>query len=211
VLDLAILGTGGFAREVADILEAEGRELRGWIVDAKYGSPGQIVNGKPILGGMDYLKKFSKQIAAVLGVGSPVLRKTWVEELIPFGVEIVGAIHPSVKISRWSKIGKGVVMAAGCLITPNAEVQDFCQLNMHCIVAHDTVMKKYATLGMGVHLPGNVVVEEGAYLGSGVSIVPPRNIGRWSTVGAGTVLIQDVPEFATVVGNPGRVVKVGRP
>ena len=47
-------------------------------------------------------------------------------------------------------------------------------------------------------------VREGASLGARSVCVAPVTIGRWAMVGAGAVVIADVPDFALVVGVPAR-------
>ena len=56
-------------------------------------------------------------------------------------------------------------------------------------------------------LSGNVVVGTGTHIGSGAVSIQGIRIGKWCTIGAGTVVIRDVPDFSTVVGNPGRIIK----
>jgi acetyltransferase EpsM len=38
-------------------------------------------------------------------------------------------------------------------------------------------------------------------------VLPEINIGKWTTIGAGAVVIKDVPDGAVIVGNPGRIIK----
>jgi acetyltransferase EpsM len=58
-----------------------------------------------------------------------------------------------------------------------------------------------------VALAGNVVVGEGAHIGIGAAVIQNVKIGKWATIGGGAVIIRDVPDYAVVVGNPGRVIK----
>lgn len=52
-----------------------------------------------------------------------------------------------------------------------------------------------------------VVIEEDCWIGGRVVILPGVTIGRGSTVGAGSVVVKDVPERSVAVGNPARVVR----
>ena len=51
---------------------------------------------------------------------------------------------------------------------------------------------------------------EGTHIGAGATIIPGITIGRWVTVGAGAVIIKDVPDNVTIVGNPGKIVKIAK-
>ena len=54
-------------------------------------------------------------------------------------------------------------------------------------------------------------VGEGTHIGAAAVVIQQVKIGRWSTIGAGAVVLRDVPDYATVVGNPGRVIKIKEP
>jgi acyl carrier protein len=54
-------------------------------------------------------------------------------------------------------------------------------------------------------LNARVVLGDGAYVGSNASILPEITIGAWATVGAGSAVVQDVPELASAVGVPAEV------
>ena len=54
-------------------------------------------------------------------------------------------------------------------------------------------------------------ITEGSFIGAGSVIIPGKRVGAWATVGAGAVVIQDVPDYAVVVGNPGRIIRYDKP
>lgn len=80
-------------------------------------------------------------------------------------------------------------------------------LALGACVSHHNVIEDYAFVGPNACTGGNVHIKEGAFIGIGASIIPNITIGKWSTVGAGSVVIKDVPDYATVVGNPAKVIK----
>ena len=51
------------------------------------------------------------------------------------------------------------------------------------------------------------MVGEGAHVGIGACVIQDIKIGKWATIGAGAVIIDDVPDYAVVVGNPGKIIK----
>jgi acetyltransferase-like isoleucine patch superfamily enzyme len=62
-----------------------------------------------------------------------------------------------------------------------------------------------------VSTSGGVMIEDGAFIGTNATIIPRIRIGKWATVGAGSVVVRDVPPYATVVGNPAKVINVAKP
>lgn len=209
---IVIIGAGGFAREVLDILDAcnEDGDLYntlGYIVEPDFGTAGMIVNGKPILGGLEWLEKHRKEVFAVCGIGAPEVRHRLVIEATKAGVCFCSITHPSVRLSRWNSIGTGVVISAGCLLSNHIQIGNHVQINPGCIIGHDVTIEDFVTVSPGVNISGNVKIFMGCNLGTGINVINRLTIGKWSVIGAGSTLIRDVPPNSTVVGVPGRVVK----
>jgi sugar O-acyltransferase (sialic acid O-acetyltransferase NeuD family) len=176
-------------------------------VDPQYGSPGTVVNGKPVLGDFDWLGRHSSEVLAVCSVATPESRLRVVSRARKNGVRFCNAIHPSAILTRWVTVGEGVVIAAGCVLTNQIRIGDQVQINVNCTVSHDAVLGDFVTLAPGVHLTGLVTVSTGCYVGTGANVIDRLNVGEWSIVGAGSAIVRDVPPNTTVVGVPGRVIK----
>lgn len=211
-MKVVIIGAGGFAREVLDIFDdcndAGNRyEVLGYVVESAYGSPGTIINEKPILGGMDWLESHHRDVHAICGVGAPELRLCLVSEATKRGARFCSVLHPSVRISRRNIIGTGVVIAAGSILTNRIRIGNHVQVNLDCTIGHDAVLGDFVTVAPGTHISGNVTISTGCNIGTGVNLIDRLAVGEWSVIGAGSTVIKDVPPNATVVGVPGRVVK----
>jgi sugar O-acyltransferase (sialic acid O-acetyltransferase NeuD family) len=202
---VAIIGAGGFAREVLDIFDAcneagDRYDVLGYIVEPGFGSPGVIVNGKPILGGLDWLGKRRDEVFAICAIGAPEVRRRLVVEAMSKGARFCSIIHPTVLMSRWISMGSGVVIGAGCILTNQIRIGDHVQLNLDCTVGHDTTIEDFATVSPGTHISGNVTIRSGCFIGTGVNIINRLEIGEWSVIGAGSTLIRNVPPNSTVMG-----------
>lgn len=208
---LVILGAGGFARETLDVVDAINAvsptwDMLGFIVDAQYGNVGDLVNGKPILGGFEWLQQRS-EVFVVCGVGAPDLRYRMVRQVSAIGNPSATLIHPSVIMTRWITIGNGSILTAGCILTNRIVVGDHVHLNLDCTVGHDVIMDNFVTLAPGVHISGNVHLQEGAYVGTGANVIEKKTIGSWSIIGAGSTVVKHVLANTTVVGTPATVIK----
>lgn len=213
---VAIIGAGGFARETLDVFDAlrsDGVrvEVLGFIVDPEYGSAGTVVNDLPILGGFDWVAEHARSVDFICGVGAPEVRRGLVQRAIERGATFASVTHPTVAMTRWVEVGRGSIITAACVLTNQIRIGDHVHLNLDCTVGHDVNIDDFVTVAPGVHISGKVQLGEGAYIGTGASVIEGRRIGGWSVVGAGAVVVGDVPENATVVGVPGRVIKTRPP
>jgi sugar O-acyltransferase (sialic acid O-acetyltransferase NeuD family) len=109
-------------------------------------------------------------------------------------------------------IGNGALISPFVTFTSNIRIGDHFHANLYSYVEHDCVIGEYVTLAPGVRCNGNVHIGDHAYIGAGAIIRQgkpgePVRIGKGATVGMGAVVIADVPDGATVVGNPARLLQ----
>jgi sugar O-acyltransferase (sialic acid O-acetyltransferase NeuD family) len=209
--NIIILGAGGFAPEVNDALEAGLRaagslqQVLGYVVDAQYGQPGNLVAGKPILGDFDWLASQDMiDLTVICGVGSPRLRYQFSQKVKQPWHQ---AIHPFSSVSPGASLERGVVILAGCVVGSQARLGQHVTLNRLCSIGHATVLEDFVTVSPGANIAGNVRIGTGCFIGIGSSIIENITIGKWSMVAAGSVITKDIPPYSTVAGSPGRVIK----
>ncbi len=212
--DVVIIGAGGFGREVLDVFDAVNDrkalyQVIGFIVDPQYAQAGTLVNDKPVLGGLDWFKG-RRRIKAICAIGDPRSRFDVTMRTKDVGVEFCSVIHPTAVLTRWTSIGTGCVIAAGSILTSNITIGDHVHINLDCTVGHDVIMEDFSTLAPGVHISGRVRLDKGCYVGTGANVIEGIHAGAWSTIGAGSTIIENVPPGATVVGVPGKVIKIGK-
>ena len=208
---VVIIGAGGHAREIADIIEARHdvgdlTEVIGYLVEAAYGLPGPQRDDLPILGGVDWLSGRADGVGVVCGIGAPQTRIRLVREASQHGAQFINAIHPTAVQGRGVTLGVGVVLAAGVVVTNRIAIGDHAHVNVAATISHDSELGAFATLSPGVHLSGGVLVGEGSMLGTGAAVIPRVRLGDWSVIGAGAVVTAEVAANATVVGVPARVI-----
>ena len=213
---VVIIGAGGFAREVLDIYDAINQdkptyEVLGFIVDQQFGSPGTLINCKPILGDYAWLQKHAGQVLVTCAVGAPQHRFHLIQHAKKLGCKFINLVHPSVLITRWVTLGEAVIITAGCILTNQIRIGNHVHINLDCTIGHDAILEDFSTLSPGVHISGNVTVRTGCYIGTGANIIEKLDLGEWSIIGAGSTIVRDVVPNTTVVGVPGKVIKTMSP
>lgn len=106
-------------------------------------------------------------------------------------------IHPGAKIGKNLFIDHGM----GVVIGETAEVGD------NVTIFHGVTL---GGIGGEANMKRHPTVEDNVLIGAGAKILGPITVGRGAKIGANAVVLKDVPPYTTVVGIPGKVVKVNR-
>lgn len=200
-MNIIIIGSGGHALVVADILRAMDNVIPlGYVSLDDPCEDGPL--GLPILGDDTVLPDISHD-GMVIAIGDNTQREATAKRLSD-NETFVSAIHPSAIIAPDTVIEPGCMICAGVVVNPGAVIRSNTILNTGCTVDHDCEIGPHAHIAPGVNLAGNVSVGKGAFVGIGASVIQGIVIGEGATVGAGAAVIKDVAPDTTVVGVPAR-------
>jgi sugar O-acyltransferase (sialic acid O-acetyltransferase NeuD family) len=198
---LLIAGAGGFAREVAWLVDDINRAQPAWeLVGFVDREPGAPIRGLPVVG-IDGAAHLGAD-AAITAVGDARLRRRLVDEIGSLGLPFATLVHPSVDADPSLRLGPGTVVCAGNLLTVDISVGAHVVVNLDCTIGHDAVIGDFVTLSPGCHLSGRTRIGEGSFLGTGVVTVEGRTIGHEAIIGAGAVVVKDIADGVTAVGVP---------
>jgi len=198
-----ILGASGHAKVIVDTIKLNNQKISGiWDDNLEleyflgYKLKGRIAS----LSGKD-------QESCIVAIGNNSFRK---EVALGVCLPFENIIHPSSYISPSVIMGKGVVVMANATINCFSQIGNHVIINTNSSVDHDCIIEDFVHVSPQAGIAGNVFVCEGAHIGIGASLIQGIKIGKWATVGAGTVVIRDVPDFAVVVGNPGKILRYNK-
>lgn len=140
----------------------------------------------------------------ILGIGDNKIRQKVADLIVTKKKTILNVVHPSSVISNYATVGIGNFIAANVNVNALASIGDHCILNTGCIVEHECVIENGVHIAPGAVLAGNVFVGENSFVGANSVVKQGVRIGKEVTVGAGSVVIKDIPDHETWVGNPAK-------
>lgn len=111
-------------------------------------------------------------------------------------------IGQNVNIANDVQIGNGVKIQNNVSIYKGVRLENWVFCGPSCVFTNDIIPRAKYPKGEEDYL--ETLVKEGASLGANSTIVCGHTIGRWAFVAAGSVVINDIPDYAIVVGNPAR-------
>lgn len=207
--DIVIIGAGGFGREVAWLIGDINKVNNEWnivgFVDDNKSIQGTEINGYKVVGDIDWLEK--QEVFVVNAIGDPVIKKKVMDKLDGSKNKYPVLIHPSVICSDRVSFGEGSIICAGNIITVNVEIGKHVIINLDCTIGHDANIGDYSTVLPSVNVSGFVKTEECVSVGTGSAVIQGVNIGKNTVVGAGAVVVKDLPANCTAVGSPAKPIK----
>jgi sugar O-acyltransferase (sialic acid O-acetyltransferase NeuD family) len=205
-MSVILIGAGGHARVLLDILRASGIAVVGAVDKQK--APGSKLGDVEVLGSDEVLRGHDpskiRLVNAVGSTGDNQARERIFVQMKSLGFSFETLVHPSAIVSSSALVREGAQIMAGAIVQSGARIESNVIINSGAIVEHDCVIESHAHVAPGVVLSGSVRVGKGAHLGTGATVIQGIEIGSYSLVGAGAVVVSNVPDRTQVLGIPAR-------
>lgn len=195
-----LFGASGHCKVIIDIIQKSNLDVIDSIIDDNPNK--DEINNIKIIKTPNY--DFFKDKSLIISIGNNEIRKK-ISSLISSNYPI--AVHPKSILANNVSIGEGSVIMGGAIVNSDVVVGKHAIINSGAVIEHDCFLSDFVHISPNAALAGNVFVGEGSHIGIGAVIIQGVKIGNWVTIGAGAVILNDVPDFAVIVGNPGRIIK----
>jgi len=205
---LVLVGGGGHASDILgalEAIEANGgpRIVSGIVADAEIDMSRFKDRGVRQIGTIDDLSKLDVT-HFVAAVGYPVGRKAVAIRAEAAGLKPYCVIHPSAWAPTGVAVGPGAVILARACISPGAVIGSHAMISNMAIIGHDCRVGDYVSVMPGAAVSGDTHLDEGCLIGTNAAVIEKRRVGAWATVGAGAVVVSDIPPNVTAMGAPAR-------
>ncbi len=198
-----MLGAGGHARVLQELLAEKGHTLHGYVAPAE-----SAEFEASWLGGDDTFAALNPSdfllLNGVGSVGSTKVRAKVFENYKKRGFNFLAIESNDSIVAPSAVVLEGVQVMRGAVINTAAIVEENTIINTGAIVEHDNLIGQNCHVSVGATLCGDVRVGSGSHIGAGATVIQGVKIGQNCIIGAGATVIADVPDNHTAVGVPAK-------
>ena len=205
-----IIGAGDYGKVLYDLTQVcGGYDVVGFIDDNE-AMLGREIQGLRVLGTRDILNDLYQEGVRnlIVAIGNNKVRNELLDQQREMGFATPTLIHPTAYVPPGTKIGQGVYILARATFMPYITLEDNVIVSMGALIAHHSLLRSGAFVSTGCNVGAQVKIGFRAFLGIGATIMTGvAKVGDDALVGAGAVVIEDVPERAVVAGVPAKILR----
>lgn len=208
--DIVIYGAGGFGKEIACLLNLINKQapewhLLGFLDDDDSIWETQNNYGK-VLGGIDWLNRYSEELACVVAVGNPNAVKKIVQKIVNPNITFPNLYAPSITFldKESLQIGHGNIICSNCFVSCNVKIGNFNLFNGYIPIGHDAIIGDYNVVMPSCNISGGVTLGECNFLGVQSVVLQNIKIGNNTRIGANSVIMRKTKDGFLYIGNPAK-------
>jgi sugar O-acyltransferase (sialic acid O-acetyltransferase NeuD family) len=204
---LVIVGAGGFGREMLAWARQSVQFEREWTIKGFIDDNLTALEGKAtpaqVLGTIKDYRPAADEVF-ICAIGIPRIKRACSELLAGRGAQFTRLIHRTAVLGDNVELADGVVLCPYTVVSANNRLGRGVAVNLHSSIDHDACVDDWSQVNCHCDLTGGVKVGKEVFFGSSVAIIPGIRVGDGAYLGAGAVVLRDVPPGATVFGVPAR-------
>lgn len=209
--NLVIIGAGGHAKVIMDIVEKENKYRIVGLIDS-FKKKGDFILNHRVIGTENDLEELMEKYdfdMGIIAIGNNWTRKLFHKKISSQFPEFkfASAVHPNATVGKNCSIGYGTVIMPGAIINSDSIVKNFCIINSDALLEHDCYMENYSSLAPKSALAGGVRLGECSVIGMGAVVLQTLSIGNDCIIGASALINKNVKKNSMVYGIPGKVIR----
>jgi len=196
---LALLGGGGFAKEVAEVAGLMGHTVNDYFADKAGNSPFCHC------GYLEELKQAKDHYDGVaLAIGgvsrkSQEIRHRLIGWLDDNAIRCLPIVSPRAVISKGAVIEDGTFIAHNVVVAVDARVGRFSLLNTNALVGHDTILEQNVAISPLAFIGGDAKIGRDSLIGASANILQGVTIGESVVIGIGCTVLGDISANSTIL------------
>lgn len=206
--DIYIIGAGTYGEAMFELAIVCGYNPIGFFDDNEKKKNQEIMD-IPVIGKLNFDSFDVNNKNFIVAIGNNKIRVDKMKQLTKRGAVVPTLIHPQATISKFAKISTtGCYIHANSYIWTKVFVDSYSIISPSVLIAHHTIVNEGSFISAGSNVGAGIHLNDYCFVGIGATLMTGiHTIGRNVTVGAGAVVIKDIPDNAVVVGNPARIIK----
>jgi sugar O-acyltransferase (sialic acid O-acetyltransferase NeuD family) len=209
--NLLIIGARGFGREIYNsAMESIGYN-KDFIIKGFLDDKLDVLDGyKDYPAIIDSVENYSIQIDDIFicALGEVKYKKYYSEIIIRKGGNFTTIIHKDAYLSKNTIIGKGCIILAGARVHCDVKIGNFVTLQPYAIIGHDVIIEDWSHINALADCGGFSRIGKGVTLHTTCFVLPKVIVEDNATVGAGSVVLNNVKAGTTVFGIPAKPILV---
>ena len=211
MIDLVIVGAGGFAREVynwtLDAIKAQDGEYR--IKGFLSVEPNLLDSFSLDVGilGDEFNYEIQPNDQFVIGIGTVATKARVVNTLREKKATFYSLVHPTAIVCPSARLGVGAVLCPFTVVSADVQIGDFTMMNLYSSAGHDAKIGDFCVLSPYATLNGGVVLEDRVFLGTHATVLAQKTIGVDAQVSAGGLVVRDIPANHTLLSKLGPLIE----
>lgn len=205
---IVLIGGGGHASVLADILLRQGRTIAALIAPEDISRRAIFSGITQLFNDDDILNFQTNEVALVNGIGitpRSKLRQKVNDYYLSRGYKFTSVISDDALVSDYASIGEGVQILPKAIIQAGAEIGQHSIINSAAVIEHDTRIGEYSHIAPGAIICGDVSIGNNAYIGAGANIIHSLKLADQIIVGAGTTITKNISDAQVIVSAKNRI------
>jgi UDP-N-acetylbacillosamine N-acetyltransferase len=140
-----------------------------------------------------------------------IKKARYITKVKSLGFDLINLIHPKAYVATTAQLGCNIIVNANAVIHPYTSIANGTVVHALANIGHNCDIGMCCNISPGAVVGGWVQIGEGAYIYMNSTVLNNIKIGKHSIIGAGSMVVTNVPDNTTVMGNPAKTIWIKKP